>query len=282
MEIDAKKIRTEIRPLPPNELVITPETLDRLRIPDEVALRPENVIPFLASQNVRYNEIVNRPEIKTLESEIPPYLHEEQNFLHVKSPVSPAEQEALSSWTRDKLMNLQSDEDIDQLAREIDGFVDDTLKDNPGLMRRNEKTDPLEMMMTSRLIEETEEERRKFWEALAAAKGSPDAVNSILGYRYARQMTKKIGKFLEMYKFHVDVMDKLQAGFDLKNQKGPISAADLAKFNADFARGQADTVNLFQMITHAMNDYQRITQDTAQRNMDIKRPLEVMIQNMRT
>lgn len=286
MEINGRKIKNEVRPLPPHELVVTPESLERLKIPDEIALKPENVLPFLANQSLRYNEIVNRPEIKALEGDIPLYIHDDVATANVKSNFSAEEQSVLDDWGRGVMLRVQSDPDIDPLLNQIDKAIEEAAKNHPELetFKPGTSFDFLDDMMIHKLTQETEAERQRFREALAmaASSGNPEAVSTVLGFRYAFQASKKIGKLMEVYRYNVDAMDKLRATFDLENRKGDPSAADLAMFNADFARQQSDVSNLFQMVTMAMNDYQRISEFTHTINGEIRRPLEVMIQNMKS
>lgn len=267
----------ETRVPPPGDLVVTPETLERLKVPDEVLLRPENVIPFLRSQAVKFTEIVDRPEIKALAADIPEYLHDE-TFTAYPSNLTQSEQQALSSWQVGGTLDTQSTTD-EELEGRIDSFVQEMMKEHPELNRGG--PDAIDSLLTQE-IQETEEERKKFWDALVMAKGNPEAVNLILGYRYAKKVSKQLGRLVQAYSHQVDFKEKMLAEFDLANKRGNPTAADLAGFNARLAISQTDTTVIFNAIQKGVSDLERITVNTATTNTQVRRPLELMIQNMRS
>lgn len=271
--------------------VLTTDTVERLKVPDEIALRPENVMPFLASQWGRYNDIVNRPEIKALSADIPST--EEYAGLQIESVLMPEEQAALQSWNEERFagggtLGVQTVEELDsEIGRIVNESQGQRADSGQGRGRnptatRGSAIDPFDMMFTNEVVQETEDQKRKWQELIAAAKGSPDMVNTIIGMRYAKKMTQKIGKLTELYKYHTDAMDKLSAQFDLKSSGGQLAQADLAKFNADFARAQTDTSNTFQMLQNLMGEYQRVTQFTSTIDTEIDRTIRSIIQNFRS
>src|SRR6185436_18235358 len=126
MAVDSTNLRDVSReraqPLPTGEILTTSETVKQLQIPDEVALRPENVIPFLASQSAKLTEICSRPEIKTQAAEIPEYLHNEN--MPVVTALSGDERSALSDWHEDmsKMLSTATDggsSSLDQVKNDI-------------------------------------------------------------------------------------------------------------------------------------------------------------------
>lgn len=278
--------------------IITSETVERLKIPDEVALRPQNVLAFIASQWGRYNDIVSRPEIKAQSADIPPY--EGGMALRIESAMTPEEQAALDSWNQERFgqagegatLSIQTEGsvDINRLDAEVQGHIDEMRRLHPDWWQQqtNARNAPdiisamFSDQLTGELNRESAEERKKWDELLMAAKGSPDMINSIMGMRHAQKVSQQMGKLVAMYKNHVDGMDKLAASFDLSNSRGNLTQADLAKFNADFARAQSDTSSLFQAITRIQTEYDRTIQFVHTTNTEITQPLKTMIQNMRT
>ncbi len=264
------------------EPVLTPGTLEQLKIPDEVALKPENVIPFLASQSVRYNEIVNRPEIKTMAADIPEYRHEDAMEIHMASSLSREEQAAMQGWSHDTMVGLQSgDADFDKLEQEIEAYIEELKKKKPeeaaGASSYYDGTDDFLFMQG---IQETLEEKKE-WErklAIAAASGNPEVINSVLGERVASGYMKLLGKLTEQQAKFIDQRDQVMKDLNLDKN---ISQADALKANLKFGAFQGDMSENMMKINFALNEYQRITQDTARTNTDIAKPLQVMIQNMK-
>ncbi|GEM_PF-2974903 len=282
--------------------IITSETVERLKIPDEVALQPQNVLAFIASQWGRYNDIVSRPEIKAQPADIPPC--EGSMALRIESAMTSDEQAALDSWNQERFgqtgagatLSIQTEGsaplDINRLDAEVQGHIDEMRRLHPDWWQQQTNSrstgtpDIMSAMfsdqLTGELNQESAEERKKWDELLIAAKGSPDMINSIMGMRHAQKVSQQMGKLVEMYRNHVDGMDKLAASFDLSNSGGHLTQADLAKFNADFARAQSDTSSLFQAITRIQTEYDRTIQFVHTTNTEITQPLKTMIQNMRT
>lgn len=271
----------ETRLPPPGEMVITPETLERLKVPDEVLLRPESVNPFMAGQWVKLTDIVNRPEIKTASADIPEYIHDEA-FNAYPPMLNSEEQSALESWTLQIQSESPSDDD---LLNRMDAYINEMMREHPEIRRPggsgggNAGADPIDSLLM-REFQETEEEKKKFWEALAAARGSPETVNLILGWRYAKQISKQLGKLVNAYSFQIDQKEKMLAEFDLANKRGTPTAADMAGFNAKLAASQTDSSFLMFQIQSAVTKAEGVVGSTARAREDIGRPLQVMIQNM--
>ncbi len=281
-----KRERAMIVP-PPGELLTTPATLEQLKVPDEVLLRPENVAPFLASQAVRYNEVVNRPEIKSLEADIPEYLHDERS-VSPTALLSLEEQSAVQSWVGERLGNegegllKAQSADLDQLLNDTDQFIDAAVKS--GQLKDavpNSGGDVLEMMLLDK-YQETEEEKKKFRETLAAAaKSGPESVLLALSYRQSQRSSMMMGKALESYKFHVDTLDKIRAAFDLKNSKGEITMSDMAKFNADIAGAQASVSQIFFAVQSAVQKNERVLSESSSIARQVHQSEERIIQNFK-
>ncbi len=289
MPIDQTHFRQDLtkeRMLPPGDLILTRTAIEQLKIADQAALKPENVLHFLASQSIRYNEITNRPEIKSLAADIPEYIHDDATMSNATPLLSLEERESMTSYAQEKLQNpvfLSSQSGIDDLTREIQDFIRQAQQDHPEVHTPNQATplDPLEGMLTDNLVKETEEEKTKWQELFAAAK-DPELVSTILGMRYAQQVMKKIGKLTEAYKFQTDHMDKIRASLELKNAHGPLSQADMLKINLDFGRAQGDMSTVSQALTRALNDYDRITRSTQDNNTKIDSTLKVMVANLKS
>jgi len=290
MAVDSTNLRDVTReratPLPTGEIVATDGTIKQLQIPDEVALRPENVIPFLAGQSVRLKEITERPEIKTLEADIPEYLYDER--AHVPMALSREEQTALTEWHQDMRSMLstasEGSDSMDQIKNDIQNYIDNAMKDNPDLFKGGSGTDTsdvLDQWFTGQMVAETEETKKKYQQLMVAARGDPESILLAMTYRHAQSSMLKMGKLLEMYKTHMDGLDKIQADLDLKNAKGDLTQADMMKTNMDFARSQGDAMNLFQIIQKEMGNYERTMQSASSLSKSINDPLRSIIGNMR-
>src|SRR6185295_7157444 len=161
--------RPQTAPLPGGEQIIaTPDAVRHLQIPDEVALRPENVIPFLAGQHAKLVDITARPEIKALEGDIPEYLHDER--APVVTAMSREEQSNLGEWRQEAFLKIQSGSPgMEELGNEISGYISDALKKDPTLFQQSSggsTSDILGQWLTGQMIEETEETKKKYHEAL--------------------------------------------------------------------------------------------------------------------
>lgn len=282
---------------PPGDLVTSVTDLKQLQLPDEVLLRKEHLDPFLAGQFAKMKAITEQPEVKSLAADIPEFNYdravlESQSVRGLNSD----ENAALAEWQAESfgdgthegsLIHSQSGStDIDQLEQEIEKGIQDITKAHPeyfqGKSTDSGTSDMLEQMMTGQMMQETEEERKKFWEALAAAKGNPEAVNSIIGMRYANKAMKMMGKVVEAYKYHVDMLDQVQAKLDLQSAKpGGLSQTDMIKTNLESGRLMGDISSLFQILQKSMTDYQRITEDTHGTNKQIAQTLESILRNVR-
>ncbi len=283
--------REKTVPLSPDELLTTAGTLEKLKLPEKVS--PANVLAYLAGQSVKLTGLVAKPEVKSLESDIPEYLHQDSAFLQASSSFSREEQRALDSWHQDvgkALVKAQSGEtDPGALLDELDAFFND-----PEIRSRLDAAHPapsgggsasepdlFDTMFTSQMIEETEDEKRK-WAELVAAARSPEMVNTLLNYRKSQLFTKIIGHLMEQQKFHVDQVDKVRAEMDLgmKSADG-LSTAELAKFNADFAVAQTDATQVYQQIQYALSNVERFEAQTPQINRIMDQTFETMIRNLR-
>lgn len=256
--------RPQAVPLPPTEFLTSEGIINQLQITDQEALKPGNLVPFLASQSAKLMDITARPEIKTLAAEIPPYVHSEG--VPLISALSHDEQTALEEWRRERvLVSAQAgDQSLDDLTKEIQGYVDDVTRNHPEMFQPegsgSSAGDVLEQMFTNQMVEETEESKRKYQELLVAARGDPEAVLLAMTYRHARNAMVRIGSMLEAYKTHMDAVDRTRAQLELDGFRGDLSASDLAKANMDFARNQGDAMNIFQTLQVAMNDYEKTMQ----------------------
>ncbi len=273
--------------LPPAELLPGTATLESLKVPDEVLLRPESVGPFLASQCHRLiYDVIKPDELKSQAAEIPEYLHDDHLVALQSSPLTREEQGALQSWQEEMsreggLLNLASG-DIDDLNDRIGAYVDEAMQSgrfqsNPS---GNSAVDAFDMMFTSSYFQESEEIKKK-WQELVAAARSPEMVLALMEYRKSQFLAQKMGRLLEMHKYNIDALDQLSADLELKNFRGDLSAVDLATFNANFARTQGDATQLFQLIQQTMNEYERGQQFTITVNRQVGQGLESIIRNMR-
>jgi hypothetical protein len=267
------------------EPVLTPGTLDQLKIPDEVALRPENVIPFLAKQSVRYHEIVDRPEIKTMSAEIPEYVYDD-SAQAMQPRVTTEEQVALDSWYGEKKETLMKTQSLDDLDQDIQNHIDEMRRLHPEYFQDNSPDaadnggDLISQMLTGDMLEETDEQKKKWLEILSMAK-SPDMVNLLMTFRGAKQASAVIGKLAEQYKSKIDAMDKLSAEYALKNQGGAISTADAQQFNIDSMRTYTDITETFQVMTRAVSDLEKVEVGGSKTATDINKTLQGIIQNFK-
>lgn len=243
----------------PGEILTTPGAIDHLNIPDEVALQPQNVIPFLASQHAKLVDITSRPEIKALSAEIPePDFVSDDSRLQATALTS-EEQGALGEWHQDTktLLTQAGDVPMDDLDRTIKGYIDDAASKNPDLFKNSGggTVDVIGDWFTGQMVQETEESRKKYLEILATAKGDPDAVILAMTFRNAQKQMSQMGELLNAYRDKITGLDKLQADLDLKGSK--LTQADMMKGNVDFARYQGDATQIFQIIQKTMSDYDR-------------------------
>lgn len=254
--------RPQTAPLPGGEQIIaTPDAVKHLQIPDEVALRPENVIPFLAGQHAKLVDITARPEIKALEGDIPEFLFNDRTPM--VTAMSREEQSSLGEWREQAFLKIQSGSPgMEEIGNEINSYISEALKKDPTLFQQSSSgstSDILEQYMTGQMIQETEETKKKYHEALAMAR-SPQDVILIMTAKHAQDATAKIGQMVQVYSEQMDSMDKMQAQFDLDQASGHQSQADLAKANMQFSSMQGDVMNLFQVIQMEMNNLEK-TQD---------------------
>lgn len=271
-------------PLPPGDLLTTDGIVQQLQITDAEALKPGNLVPFLASQSVKYNEIVNRPEIKALEGDIPEYLFDDR--ASVVTALSKDEQSALGGWRNEAKAMLSSQSGSgsgsDDLAKDIEKFVDDALKNNPDALAKDHTlgaVDLLGEMMTGELYRETEETKRKYQEILASASDA-ESVILAMTWRQSTKTAQLMGRAFEALKFNQDGLMKLEAEQNLKG-KNP-SQGEMMKMNMDFARFSTDSTQIYQVIQKGLSDYDRNFSfgDSMVKKAD--QTERAIIQNMRT
>lgn len=247
-------------PLPPGDLLTTDGIVQQLQITDTEALKPGNLVPFLASQSVKYNEIVNRPEIKALEGDIPEYLFDDR--ASVVTALSKDEQSALGDWRNEAKAMLSSQAGSgspgsDDLSKEIEKFVDDALKNNPDALAKDHAIGAVDLlgdMMTGELYRETEESKKKYQEILAAA-SDPESVILAMTWRQSTRTAQLMGRAFEALKFQQEGLMKLEAEMNLKGKS--LSQAELAKANMDFGRFSTESTQIYQVIQKGMSDYDR-------------------------
>jgi hypothetical protein len=274
-------------PLAPGEIVTTPGTIESLKIPDSVALRPENVTPFLANQFVRLNEITARPEIKSLEAAVPEYIHDDR--APVLSAMSQGEQQAFQSFREDvksTLLQSQSgDADLDHLSEEIRGYIDEAASNNPDVFAQSGSDgsyDVMDQYFTGEMLKENEETKKKYQQLIAAAR-DPETVILLMADKQLRGIQATMGKLVTGYKAKMDDMDKLQAQLDLKGSSASgLSQADMMRGNMDSARLMGDTNQIFQLIQKTMSDYERIMVSSKSLIESSGKPGDVMTQNLRS
>jgi hypothetical protein len=266
--------------LPADELVVTPGVLQGLKIDDKKLLAPENVLPFLISQSVKYHQIVDWNMVKTGEGEVAEYIHDDSALPHTQLSVSREEQAALAAWSegsRQAMLAIQSGEATpDGLIQEIDSYIEESKKTNPGLWE-NFGADPTDMMIMQGLrdLEENEEElKRKL--ALAASSGDPELFNTLLSETYVKRIQRTLGSLLKQ----VDTLDR-KAQEVMKDLGLNSAQAEVAKANMEFGAYSGERSTLMLLIQKAVGELERIMTDTSRTNEAIGRPLDVMIQNIR-
>jgi len=271
----------------PGEIFTTPGTIDHLGdVPQEIALNPRNLTPFLASQYAKMVEITSRPEIKTLSAEIPePDFVGDDSRLQVTALTS-EEQGALGEWREEaKTLLTQSGETpLDELDNRIKGYIDEAAKTHPELYdkgRGGGSVDVLGDWFTGQMVQETEESKKKYHEILAtASRGGSDAVILAMTFRHAQKQMSQMGELLNAYRDKITGLDKLQADLDLKGAK--LTQSDMMKGNIDFARYQGDATQIFQIIQKTMSDYERTMVSANSLIKTMGEPLANAIRNLRS
>ena len=258
---DIRRERPVARPLP-GDFVTTPSALHELKIPDEVLLTPENIASFLAGQGARYNEIVDRPEIKTFSAQIPEY-NSEDPLLPTGTVLNREEQLAMQSWVEERLgdgngnllASQSSDPQIAQTIRDTDQLIDDAIKS--GQLKDFAGPDPLDSALLNKYAE-TKDNEEKWHQMLAvAASGGVENVILVLALRESTRASNRIQRVLVGYQEQVSLLEKIRADFDLKNKGGQISMTDLAKFNADVSAVQGGVGHASFLINQALQQYER-------------------------
>lgn len=289
--IDQTVFRTDVqkaRVLPPGDLLVTQSTVEQLKIPDDVALRPENVIPFLRNQSVKYLDLVEKSEIKALSADIQEYIHDEGAFLQAPS-LTPEEREALSSWSNGNTVRIQSEGDLRDLEEMIDNLIREDRRLHPerynNLDPAFEDVDQGDLFTTTPMLmrgfQENEEERRETEKAImaAASSGNAELLIAVMAETHAKRVMKVMATLV---KRQADLIDAREKVFKELNPDANPSAAELAKFNADFARFQGDVSNNMLQIQFAMNEYTRKYEQAPTLMAPARKPLEMMIQNIVT
>ncbi len=287
--------------VPPGDILTSTTTLEQLKVPDSVLLSPQSVGPFLAGQYARMKDITERPLVKMESGSIPEYIFGSEEHLGIQSVgLSSDERASLTDWHNESfgdgthsgsLIQTQSGSvDLTQLEQDMEKHIHDmqtahpeyfNAKSGSGGGTGNATSQMLEQMMTGNMVQETEEERKRFWDAMAAAKGNPEAVNSIIGFRYAQKAMKIMGKVVEAYSYQVQSLDHLQAAFDLQSSKGNVTQAQMIDMNIKSGSLMGDINSMFQVLQKSMTDYQRVTDDTHTTNKDIAQSLENILRNLR-
>lgn len=266
--------------LPADELVVTPGVLQQLKIDDKKLLAPESVLPFLASQSVKYHQIVDWNMVKTGEGEVAEYIHDDHALLP-QSSVSREEQAAREAWPQASnraMLAIQSGEATpDGLIQEIDLYIEESKKTDPGLWE-NFGADPTDMMMMQGLrdLEESKEELMKKL-ALAASSGSPELFNTFLNEAYAGRVRKALGSLLKQ----VDTLDR-KAQETMKDLGLTSSQAEVAKANMEFGAYSGDRQTLMLMIQQAVGELEKVTTYTAAMNENSGTAREIIIRNLRS
>lgn len=204
--------------------------LEQLKIPDEVALRPENVGPYLAGQAHHLHEIENRPDYRAGEAELPEYMEPQSG--PALSTLSTQEQEALISWSEENFGVHTASFNPDNLISQIDQLVA-SQPQHTGPASGIEP-DFLGNIAINNQINETREMREKWLTAIANAKGDPESVALILGMRAQAQHIRKSKVLLEAYNHKVQQRERVLAQMDLSSGTGRAapSAADVSRMNA--------------------------------------------------
>lgn len=257
------------------EAVLTPDTIEKLKVPETVAsLGPVVIEQFLARQCAQYQSLVNRADIKSLECAIPEHLHDERAMMHVASSLSPQEQSAFDDWSQ-TLVSTQ-DVDLDQLDSDVNQFVEDMIRAHPELARRpttSPSSNPSRPASTPSSspssspsstdtslddvfgIQETPEERQRWVDAFNANQGDPSMLALLYGYRTTGQAQNRLSSLLEAEKADSEQMDRLRAELDLE---GPNPSPEaISRFNAGMSRLSSDRTTRIQLIQKAMNDMER-------------------------
>lgn len=277
--------------------LLTPETIEKLKLPESIAaLGPTVIEQFLMGQYARYQLVANRQEIKSLECEVPEYLHDEKQMLHVASALSTQEQISFDEWAS-SLVSTQS-VDLDQLDQDVDRFVEDMIRAHPELANRRNASDPsptrthpsdtsnpsnrppqgqastrnssfdpsrpnsaIDTMLSDDLgrsvNQETQAERQRWIDAFNSNRGNPQMLALLYGYRTSGQAQNRLTALLELERATNDEMDRLQAEFDLE---GPNPSQEaLSRFNTAFSRLSTDRTTNIQMIQQAVSDMERDT-----------------------
>ncbi len=255
--------------------------LDQLKIPDNVALQPQNVIPFLASQSARLTEIVARPDFRSMEADIPEF---HDGLISTTSNVTRDEMAAIQSASQSiqAQLTLESQNfDPDSLLNEIDRLSgnETTLPDVNGGNRGVDGPNVLDQMF-SQQYRESAEERRRWHEALALARGNPASVNVIMGLRNAGRLQRQIGRIVEVYAQHSADLDNIHRDLTRNaNASTPPNQAEILRASSDLNKASSDMSLISQMLQKSLSDMERITADTKKSDETIARTASTIIQN---
>ncbi|QQR79701.1 MAG: hypothetical protein IPJ69_10150 [Deltaproteobacteria bacterium] len=266
------------------EQIVT--NLDQLKIPDNVALQPQNVIPFLASQSSRLNEIVARPDFRSMQGDIPEF---HDGMINTVSNVTRDEMAAIQSVSQhiQSQLNLESqDFNPDSLLNEIDRLsgnqtFPDVNQGGQGSAGSVDGPNVLDQMFAQQ-YRESAEERRRWHEALALAKGNPASVNVIMGLRNAGHLQRQIGKIVEVYAQHSADLDKIHQELTRNaNSSTPPNQAEILSASSDLNKASSDMSLISQMLQKSLSDMERITADTKKTDDTIVRTAGTLIQNFK-
>ncbi len=238
------------QPLLGDQPIIT--NLEQLKIPDEVALRPENVAPYLASQSHRLHGIEIRPDFRAMEGEIPEFVEERS----MVSGLTTEEQRALHSWSQERFGTQSNDFNPNDLLRQIDQLVS-SHAEQTGQQTGGQSGEPdiFGGIILNQKLNETREERAKWEAALANAKGNPENVALILGMRAQAKYVAETGRLLATYNTVVAKRERIMAQMDLAGhgQAAP-SQADISRMNAQTTSVNMDVSLVMQQIQSLVSE----------------------------
>lgn len=279
------------RILPPGELVTSEGILEQLKVPEDVLKDPRLVASFFANRHVQLqSSVIKADDVKSQPADIPEFIFNERDpKLHVMS-LSSEEQTALKDWSHGHAVAIQSGSaSFNSLEGEVSSYLNDMKLSHPDLGSSSSgasfsPSDPissvLDQLVSNAPTQQTQEENKKFWEAMMAAKDDPETLSTMIGVKYARQAMQKVGQLVEMYKYHVDLMDKHTAAIDLQMSKpGGQDSASVMKANMQFTQDNLDISQLSQLMSKAMNDYQTMTASAAKTNDQVEKHSQGIIKN---
>jgi len=280
-----KRERPAVRPLSSDILT----GVEQMGLPEEVALDPKNVGPFLARQSARLNDILDRPSIKSAEGDFPGYLHEDRLVVSTEM-VSQGEFSAMTSWlggesedgSGELLVSIASTGELDRVMADSDQIIQDEMSSG----RMGDYAMGPNIIGTAILvqIEETERDREYFEEAfkVAAESGSIGIMMVVIAERAARYVTKVLERAVGQFGNKVASMEELQETFATKNSAGEASVADIAEFNMGGASINSDFAQISMQINNATNHLQKVFNQANSVLGIYHRSTEAVIRNVRS